>query len=250
MTSAEALALFDDAATPVLGRQQFYIAGARRDGGGAAGAGGAAAREQAGGIIVHKPTVAVLLPSDMSPLARRRPDFAGLRHVLVRFGFMLDRLPPRHAYVWATLTITLDHPDAAVIAQRPSLLTTDSESADSTTTDLSASLDGLARLSAQRTKVTQVTRSTRLPLITAENRGSAGFGWHFQAQEGVPLLPQEVQFTRSVIELPREVNVLAGAISSKALISAPRYGVFTKSEATPLTPAVPFTVPLGAALPG
>ena len=121
MTTAEVLALFDDDPQPsVLTRQSLYVPGESRGG-------KAAGREREGGIIVHRPTVAILLPSDFPPLSHRRPDFADLRHVLVRFGFMVDRLAPRRSYVSATITITLDHPDAVVRAQRPSLVTVDSE---------------------------------------------------------------------------------------------------------------------------
>jgi len=237
--SVDVLALFDEEAEPaVLARCSFYVPAPSRDG-------TSAGREQAGGVILHKPVAAVLLPSDLLSLSRRRPDFAGLRHVLVRFGFMLDRLPPRHAYESATVTITLDHPDAVMLAQHPSLVTTDTESSDSTTTQLSVALGGLARLGAQRTRVTETTHRIIQPVITAENRGPAGFGWHYQTQEGAPLLPQ-VESARAVIELPRAANELGGTLSAEAVISVPRFGVFSASRATPARPPVPFRLPLGA----
>jgi hypothetical protein len=241
VTSTEVLALFDAEVQPtVLARCYLYVPGASRDG-------GAESREQIGGVILHKPVAAVLLPSDFPPLSRRRPDFSGLRHVLVRFSFMLNRLPPRHIYESATLTVTLDHPDAIVMAQRPSWVTTDTESSDSTTTQFSVALDGLARLGAQRTAVSETAlRVSQLPVITAENRGQDGFGWHYQVQEGVPLLPR-LEYATAVIELPREVRELTGALSSEAVISVPRYGVFTTSRATPAKPPVPFRLSLGAA---
>lgn len=112
MTSAGLLALFDDGATPeVLARCELYVEDT------ACGT-GTSGRERTRGIIVHKPAAAVFLPSDLAPLSWRRPDFGTLRHVLIRFGFMLDRLPARHSYESATLAISLDQPDAVVLAQR------------------------------------------------------------------------------------------------------------------------------------
>jgi hypothetical protein len=241
VTSAEVLALFDeDAHTATLARCHFYVPAPSRDG-------STAGRERVGGIILHKPVAAVLLPSDFPPLSRRRPDFPGLRHVLVRFSFMLDRLPSRHAYESATVTVTLDHPDAVVLAQRPSRVTADTESSDSTTIQYSAALNGLARLGAQRTRVREMThRISQLPVITAENRGPAGFGWHYQAQDGAPLLPR-VESATAVIELPRVVTELGGSLNSEAVIAVPRYGVLTKSRAVPAMPPVPFRLPLGSA---
>jgi hypothetical protein len=240
VTSAEVLALFDEDSEPgTLARRLFYVEGPSRDG-------TTSGREQAGGVIVHKPKAALLLPSDFPPLSRRRPDFPGLRHVLVRFGFMLDRLPPRHAYESATITITLDDPDAEVLAQRPSLVTTETEWSDSTTTEVSAALDSLAKIGAQRTRVTERGHRTSLPLVTAENRGPAGFGWHYQAQDGAPLHPQ-LESARAVIELPRAAVELAGAIEAEAAVAFPRYGVITRSKAAPETAAARFLLPLGSA---
>jgi hypothetical protein len=166
--------------------------------------------------------------------------------VLVRFGFMLDRLPPRHAYQSATITITLDDPDAEVLAQRPALVTADSEWSDSTTTEVSAALDRLAKIGAQRTRVTERGHRTSLPVVTAENRGPAGFGWHYQAQDGAPLHPQ-LESARAVIELPRGAVELAGTIAAEAMVTFPRYGVITRSRAAPETAAARFALPLGTA---
>lgn len=240
MTSADVLAIFDEDGEPViLARRRYYLPSPNRDGtdGG---------RVHAGGIVIHQPVVAILLPEDFPPLSRRRPDFAGLRHVLVRFSFMLDRLPPRHAYDSATVTVVLDHPGAVVLAQRPSLVTTESESSGSTTTEMSAALEGLARLGAQRTKTVQTTRRTSLPLITAENRGPGGFGWHYQAQDGAPLL-SHVESSRALIELPKGLTELSGTINSEAIVSFFRYGVFTRSKAMSPPPPVQFRLSLGTA---
>lgn len=238
MTSAEVLLVLDEDEVPaILTRREFFVPAPDR-------AGSLTGRELAGGIILHKPVAAVLLPSDFPPLSRRRPDFHGLRHVLVRFSFMLDRLPPRHAYESATLMVALDHPRALVLAQRPALVTTESTASDSSTTEMSAALDGLATFGTHRTKTTQRTHTIIRPVITAENRGPDDFGWHYQAQDDAPLLPQ-LESARAVIELPREAVELAGTLSATAVISLHRYGVFTKSRTIPMTPAVPFRLPLG-----
>jgi hypothetical protein len=240
VTTPAVLALFDEKDPPdVLARSYFFVPAPNR--------GGGTGRTRVGGVFLHQPTVAILLPSDFPPLSRRRPGFADLRHVLVRFSFMLDRLPSRHAYRSATLVIALDHPAAIVRAQRPTRVTADAESTDSVTTEFSAALDGLARIGAERTKVKTATyRTGRLPVITAENRGQNGFGWHYEAQEGAPLLPR-IEFTLAVIELPREATELSGRLVCEAVVDAPRLGILTTARAAPAEPPVPFRLPLGLA---
>jgi hypothetical protein len=51
----------------------------------------------------------------------------------------------------------------------------------------------------------------------------------------------------AVIELPRGVCELSGTLSSEAVISIPRYGVFSTSKAKPTKPPAPFRLPLGPA---
>lgn len=240
MTIPEALALFDEEGQPsVLAHTQFYVPAPSR--------GGSSARTLAGGVFLHDPTVAVLLPSDLPLLSRRRPDIARLRHVLVRFSFMLDRLPPRHAYQSVTLTVALDHPDAVVRLQRPAWVTPNSELTDTTTTELAAAVEGLARLSAQRTRVKGATRhDSPLPVITAEKRDRGDFGWRYEAREGAPLLPR-VEFAMAGIELPRDLTELCGHLSAEALVDVPRFGVLTASRAVPAKPPATFVLPLGGA---
>ncbi len=235
VTARAVLALFGEQEQPdVLARSYFFIPAPSRDGG--------TGLTRAGGAFIHQPTAAILLPSDFPVLSRRRPGFTDLRHVLVRFSFMLDRLPPRHSYLSATLLITLDQPTAVVRAQRPAWVTADAEPADSAAAELSAALDSLAQLGGTST----THRAGRLPVITAENRGRAGFGWHYQAQEGAPLLPR-VEFAVAVIELPREVCELSGQLSSEAVVAVPRLGVLAAARAAPAELPVPFRLPLGPA---
>jgi hypothetical protein len=222
----------------IVVRQYFYIDAPARN--------GSVVRTQAGGVFLHEPTAAILLPSDFPPLSRRRPEFASLRHALVRFSFMLDRLPARHRYESATLAITLDNPDAVVRVQRPAYVATDTELSDTVTTEFSAALEGLARLGAQRTRSKSATYVSESPLVTAEKRDRGSFGWRYQAQEGAPLVSR-VEFAVAVIELPREVTKLSGRISCEAVIGAPRYGVFKTSRALPAEPAAPFGLWLGDA---
>jgi hypothetical protein len=228
-------------APAVLGRRYFLVEAANRD--------GTTALVPKGGVFLHEPTVALLRPSDFPPLARRRPGFASLQHVLVRFSFMLDRLPPRHAYESARLIITLGDPSAVVRAQRPAWVTTDMESADTVTTEFSAALNGLVRLGADRTRVTGTRHQTGYPIITAENRGKAGFGWSYQAQAGTPLLPR-VEFTLAVVELPIAARTLRGGLGAETTITEPRFGVLKSTRAMPGEPPVPFCLDLGAAQAG
>ena len=222
----------------VLARRYFLVEAPTRD--------GTSGLVRKGGVFLHEPTAALLLPSDFPPLARRRPDFTRLRHVLVRFSFMLDRLPPRHAYESARLIVTLDDPAAVVRAQRPAWVTTDGESHTSVTTEFSAALTGMVRLGADRTRVTGTRNQTARPVITAENRGRAGFGWHYEAQDGAPLLPR-IEFALAVVELPATARELSGTLSAEAMITEPRFGVLSSTRAVPAEPSVPFQMELGAA---
>jgi hypothetical protein len=242
VTRAEVLALFgdfDDEKQPrVISREYFYVPAPSRDG-------TATARERVGGVFIHIPTVAVLLPSDLPALSQRRPDLASLRHVLVRFSFMLDRLPARHAYKSVTFTVTLDHPDAVVRLMRPAWVTVGSESTSVVTTELSAAVDILAKLGAQRTTVKGVTRhGDQPPVVSAEKRTERDFGWRHEAREGAPLVPR-IEYGRAVIELPRDVTELAGRLSAEAVIEVPRWGVLTASRTLPADSLVPFWLPLG-----
>lgn len=240
MTRPELLAVFNEDDEPhVLARQYFYVPAPTR---GVEGI----ARAQAGCVYLHEPTVAVLLPSDLPPLSRRRPDFARLRHVLARFSFMLGQLPPKHAYVSATFTVTLAHPGAVVRLQRPVWEVQEgAESTDTVTTQLSAAVDSLAKLGAQRTRVHGATRRmSQLPVITAEKRSGGDFGWRYEARAGSPLFPR-IEYTLGLIELPREVTELGGQLSAAAIIEVPRWGALRALRAMPDAPPVPFRIPLG-----
>jgi hypothetical protein len=239
VNSTVAALLAEPAEHDVLVSQYFYVDAPARD--------GSVVRTRTGGVFLHEPTAAILLPSDFPPLSRRRPEFAALRHVLIRFSFMLDRLPPRHNYESATLAITLDNPDAVVRVQRPAWVAADTELSDTITTEFSAALEGLARLGARRTRVKgAVYQGRESPVVTAEKRDRGSFGWRYEAQEGAPLVSR-VEFAVAVIELPRAVTELSGRISCEAVIVAPRYGVFKASRALPAEPPAPFRLWLGDA---
>jgi hypothetical protein len=241
VTRPELLTLFDEDDQPrVLTRRYFYIPAPSRDG-------TVSARTQAGGVFVHEPTAAVLLPSDLPLLSQRRPDFASLWHVLVRFSFMLGRLPLKHAYVSATFTVTLDHPDAVVRLQRPLWGVPDEpESTDTVTTQFSAAVDSLAKLGAQRTRVKGTTwHGGQLPVVTAEKRDRGDFGWRYEARDGAPLVPR-IEYALALIELPRGVTELSGHLNAEAMIEVPRLGVLRALRAVPGAPPVPFRLPLGA----
>lgn len=224
----------------VLARRYFLVEAESR--------GGGPGMVRAGGVYLHDPTVAILLPSDFPPLARRRPGFAGLRHVLVRLSFMLDRLPPRHSYESARLIVTLDEPTAVVRAQRPDLVTTEAQAGESSTNEFSMALSGLVRVGADRTRTSETKYRAQQPVIMAENRGKAGFGWAYQAQDGAPLLPR-VQFALAVVEMAGSVVELSGTLSAEAVLTRPRLGVLTSTRAVPAEPPVPFCLPFDDAAP-
>lgn len=241
MSRPELLALFgeDDDQRRVLTRQYFYIPAPSRDG-------TSSACTEAGCAFLHEPTVAVLVPSDLPLLSQRRPGFASLRHVLARFSFMLGRLPPKQAYVSATFTVTLGHPDAVVRLQRPAWeVPGDAESTDTVTTQFSAAMDSLAKLGAQRTRVKGTTRhGGQLPVVTAEKRARGDFGWRYEARDGTPLVPR-IEYALAWIELPREVTELSGHLSAEAIIEVPRFGVRRALHTMPGAPPVLFRLPLG-----
>jgi hypothetical protein len=246
VTRPELQAVFDEDDAPhVLARRYFYVPAPSRDG-------TSGARSQAGCVFLHEPTVAVLLPSDLPLLSHRRPDFGNLRHVLVRFSFMLGRLPLKHAYASATFTVTLDHPNAVVRLQRPAWgLPEDSESTESVTTELSAAVDSLAKLGARRTWFRGTTRhGSGLPMVIAEKRSRGDFGWRYEARDNAPLVPR-IEYLLAWIELPCELTELNGHLSADAEIEVPRFGVLRTLQAMPGAPATPFRLALGGpAAPG
>ena len=159
---------------------------------------------------------------------------------------MPSQLPPRHSYTSITFTVTLAHPDADVRLQRPAWETVeDSDSTDTVTTQLSAAVDSLAKLGAQRTTVKGTTRhGGLLPVVTAEKRGRGDFGWRYEAREAAPLAPK-IEYTLAWIELPRDATELGGHLSAEAVIEIPRFGVLRTLNALP-TAAVPFRLVLGS----
>jgi len=241
MTSDKVLGLFDEYLEPtVLAHYLLYVPAPSRDS-------GDMARTRLGGVFLHEPTAAALLPSDLPVLYRRHPDFGRLRYALVRFSFMLDRLPARHAYQSATLAVTLDSPRAVVRLQRPAWVTPDTESTDTVTTEFSAAVNSLAKVGARRTRVKGFTEhGSQLPIITAEKRDRGDFGWRYEARDGVPLLPR-IQHALAGIELPRDHVELTGRISVHAVIEAPRWGVRTSLRAMPATEPLAFRLGLGRA---
>lgn len=240
MTRPELLAVFDETGQPqVLARRNLYIPAPSRDG-------STSARTHAGTVFLHEPTIAVLLPSELPLLTQRRPEFDSLRHVLARFSFMLGHLPPRHSYTAATLSIRLDHPDAAVRLQRPTWeASTGAETTDTVTTQYSAAVDAIAKLGAQRTRVVGTTRhSAQLPVVTAEKRSGRDFGWRYEAREGSPLAPR-IEYAVAWIELPRGVTEISGELSVEATVEALRFGFLRKLRAVPGVLPLPFRCPLG-----
>jgi hypothetical protein len=242
VTRPELLAVFDEDERPrVLAQRYLYVPAPSRDG-------TSSARVQAACVYLHEPTAAVLLPSELPLLSQRRPEFSGLRHVLARFSFMPSRLPARQSYTSITFSVTCASPDAVVRLQRPAWKTTeDSETTDTVTTQLSAAVDSLAQLAAQRTRVRGTTRhSGQLPVITAEKRDRGDFGWRYEAREGAPLVPK-IEYALAWIELSRDSMELSGRLSAEAVIEVPRLGVLRALRAVPAAPPVPFRIPLSPA---
>jgi hypothetical protein len=185
VTRPELLAIFDEDERPrVLAQRYLYVPAPSRDG-------TSGARVMTACIYLHEPTAAVMLPSELPLLSQRRPDIAGLRHVLVRFSFMASRLAPGQSYMSITFSVTCANRDAVVRLQRPAWeLTEDSETTDTVTTQLAAAVDSLAQVGAKRTRVMGTTRhSGQLPVITAEKRDRGDFGWRYEARDGAPLVP-------------------------------------------------------------
>jgi hypothetical protein len=209
--------------------------------------GGGSARARGAGVILHEPSVALLYASDFPPLARRRPSFASLRHVLMKFSFMLDELASKERYESAQLTVTLDAADARVLGQYPALVAADTDWRDTKTTEFSAALDSLVHLGAGHTRTTDKVGSSRqLPIVTAQNRGRAGFGWKYQAQEGAPLFSR-IEYAMAVVEMPRELDRLSGHLTADAVITIPRRGIRTTLAVSPAQPPAPFGFDLGPA---
>ncbi|MEZ0094083.1 hypothetical protein [Streptacidiphilus sp. EB129] len=200
---------------------------------------------RAAGIGYLTPVLSTVPPDDFPPLTRRRPGFDRLRHVIVRFAFMVEDLAPRYGYDWARLVVLLDTPDAVVRAQRPMWTTVDSESEQTRTTEFSSTLDGLLAVRAAQTRSVSTKRPEQRPIVTAENRGADGFGWKYLAQPGAPLRPR-LEHTDALIELPCSASELLLRLDSEAQLRVRRYGVFETTRAAAQQPQRRFVLPLGS----
>jgi hypothetical protein len=179
---------------------------------------------------------------DLEPLAGRRVGIDDVRLVLLKFAFMIHRLPTSRMYSSVSVQITL-RPAAPALMLRPRLETTDVDTEHTFTSQFAPSVARLLQLHIAQTRARTVHRRESLPVATAVNDGLEGFGWTFEAHDGAPLHPH-LEFTVAMLELPLAATSLDGLFDAEAMISRRVLDTFTPRRAAPLNSAEEFSVNL------
>jgi hypothetical protein len=193
-----------------------------------------------GGVHLNSVQDYQLTAENLHPMAGQRRGLDGIQLELLKFRFTIDLLPPSRSYTSVSVRITLQ-PPATVLMLQPRMDTaqTDQES---------TSGSGFALEAARLVQVhlgEVIRRTEQLPVMTALDLGPKGFGWTFEARDGVPVFPQTVM-THAMIEVPRGTTKLTGLFDAEALISRRVLGTPVTRRAAPANSAATFTVDLTA----
>lgn len=195
-----------------------------------------------GGVRLIRVTNYRITPEDLPELARRRPDLKQKSLVLVKFWLMFDELPTNRQYATIRIRISLAQP-ADVLLLDPDLETSSAEAIRTSTSGFTPGIAKPLQLAMSRTRSESVRRTETVPVATAVDHGSEGFGWTYQAQNGAPLLWRR-EITHALLELPAGTTEVAGLLEAEAQISRQLLGTVKTRRATPLNAAAPFLVSL------
>jgi hypothetical protein len=182
---------------------------------------------------------------DFGPLAKRRIDGGDLRLVLLRFRFMLRELPPKRQYVQVRVRITLDG-DPPVFHLHPLLQSAEVESVRDFSTEVRPVIPRLLQIDFKRSSGESTTRTERRPVATGVDLGADGFGWVYEAQDGIPLVPHLEQPV-AVVELPAGSGsriTLTGRFDAEAVIARSLLGVHESRKTVNTSPAAAFRLDL------
>jgi hypothetical protein len=182
--------------------------------------------------------------ADLEAMAVRQRGLADVQLELLKFWFMIDPLPPGRSYTSVSVRITLDPPGPAFLLE-PNLETAETDLEQTSTTEFGPEIAGLMRMHLTAGRGRTIRRTEKLPVTTAIDHGTEGFGWTFQAQDGAPLFPHQV-ITTAMVELPRGTHTLSGKFDTEALITRRVLGKLIERPAAPVNAATRFTVDLTA----
>lgn len=180
--------------------------------------------------------------ASLDAMAVQQRRFTEMQLELLKFWFMIDPLPPDRSYTSVSVRITLRPPVPAFLLE-PNLETAEAELEQTSTTEFGSEISRLLRVHLIQSRGQVIRRTEKLPVTTAIDHGTEGFGWTFQAQDGAPLFPHQV-ITAAIVELPRDTRKLCGLFDTEALITRRVLGKLIERPTAPVNAATPFTVDL------
>jgi hypothetical protein len=197
---------------------------------------------QQGGVRFHRATTYRLTADDLEPMAQRRDAYRRLRLELVKFAFTFRDLPAGRWYTTIRVRITLI-PQPPLLYLHPRLITAESQSTRSFSSEFNPGLVKLVQLELKRTSADSTTRTEQQPIVTALDDGPEGFGWKYEARDGAPLFPRNEE-SIVVLELPPDTKTVVGAFDAEAVVSHKRLGRPVHSDALPSDAPAPILLDL------
>lgn len=185
-----------------------------------------------------------ITPANLEAMAVQQRGLGEVQLELLKFWFMIDPLPPARSYASVSVRITLRPPVPAFLLE-PNLETADTDLEQTSTTEFGLEIARLLRVHLTQSRGQTIRRTEKLPVTTAIDHGTEGFGWTFQAQDGAPLFPHQV-ITTAMVELPRGTRKLSGLFDTEALITRRVLGKLIERPAAPVNAATRFKVDLTA----
>ena len=197
-----------------------------------------------GGVQLAGVRSYAITAANLEAMAVQQRGLADVQLELLKFWFMIDPLPPGRSYTSVSVRITLRPPGPAFLLE-PDLETAERDLEQTSTTEFGPEIARVMRMHLTASRGQTIRRTEKLPVTTAIDHGTEGFGWTFQAQEGAPLFPHQV-ITSAMVELPRGTRTLYGLFDTEALITRRVLGKLIERPAGPVNAAIPFTVDLTA----
>ena len=197
-----------------------------------------------GGVHFSGVRSCAITPANLEAMAVHQRGLREVQLELLKFWFMIDPLPPGRSYTSVSVHITLRPPVRATLLE-PNLETAEADLEQTSTTEFGPEISRLLRMHLTQSRGQTIRRTEKLPVTTAIDHGTEGFGWTFQAQDGAPLFPHQV-ITTAMVELPRGTQELSGLFDTEALITRRVLGKLIERPAAPVNAATPFTVDLTA----
>lgn len=196
----------------------------------------------AGGVQFNRAVPYRLRIEDLEPMSRRREAVDSLRLELVKFTFTVLELPQGSTYETVRVRITLDPPHP-LMQLRPRNDTTQSQRTSSFSKDVQPLLSKLMQLDLRYTSTASMEVTESRPVVTALDLGAEGFGWTYQAQNGLPLSPG-IRQTIAVLELAPDAGGISGEFDAEAVVTRRLLGLIGQRSTVPVPPPALFHIGL------